>query len=291
MTNTIISTDRTPRHKLTAEQIEKECPERLRQIAKEIEERLSKADKQTKQAQNHMIAVQQLLAEAKGLCDGGGFKKFRELFCPQLGKSQAYALLAISAGKKTLAEHRANERDRKQRTREKQKAAANSGTVPENSYSAPESQEAPTRTRANEAPAANSGTVPEKSAPEEVPTIACEVEATSVALEQTREHTEPRAAVNPRDELLYNFSTILAPLIRITKNQKAARFAKTRIPADDLARLGKLLTEVATLKKTGASKSTERVISCGNATVSPEQSAHDMKAKFAAIEEQVDVAA
>ena len=118
--------------RLTAEQIEQDCPDRLRQIAKEIEERLSKADKQAKQAEDHFIAVDRLLVEAKSFCDTGGFEKFRELFCPQLGKSQAYKLLSIAAGKKTFAENRAEERDRKRRTRANQKAAAaNSGTVPE----------------------------------------------------------------------------------------------------------------------------------------------------------------
>jgi hypothetical protein len=48
---------------------------------------------------------------------------------------------------------------------------------------------------------------------------------------------------------------------------------------------------VATLKKAGASKPTETMISCGNATVSPEQSAENMKAKFATLEDQVDLAA
>jgi hypothetical protein len=70
----------------------------LRQIAQEIEVRLSKADKRAQQAQDHLITVDELLSEAKNLCDDGGFKKFRELFCPQLGKSQAYALLAIAGG-------------------------------------------------------------------------------------------------------------------------------------------------------------------------------------------------
>lgn len=129
----------TTKHKLTAAQVEGDCPARLQQIGKEIKERLAKADKQTEVAQNHLIAIEKLLIEAKELCDGGGFNKFRELFCPQLGKSQAYALLAVAAQKKTLAEHRTEERERKQRTRAKQKAAAaNSGTVPETA--APEAE-------------------------------------------------------------------------------------------------------------------------------------------------------
>ena len=113
---------------------EKDCPARLQQIGREIAERLKRAEKQAKLAADHVIAVDKLLAEAKELCDGGGFKKFRELFCPQLGKSQAYVLLAIAAGKKTLAEHRTEERERKQKSRANQKTvAANSGTVPEKS--------------------------------------------------------------------------------------------------------------------------------------------------------------
>src|SRR5271170_150886 len=124
MTNLTEAPDHRTEHKLTAAQVEVDCPARLKQIGQEIAARLAKADKQTELAQNHLIAIDRLLAEAKELCDGGGFKKFRELFCPQLGKSQAYALLAIAAGKKTLAEHRTKERERKQRTRANQKAAA-----------------------------------------------------------------------------------------------------------------------------------------------------------------------
>jgi phage-related tail protein len=91
--------------------------------------------------------------------------------------------------------------------------------------------------------------------------------------------------------LLFNFSSAVAEVVRITKNQVGKRFVNTSVPADDLARLGKLLTELAKLKKTGASKPTETVVSCGNATVSAEQSAENMKAKFVALEEQVDLAA
>jgi uncharacterized Zn finger protein (UPF0148 family) len=138
MSDTATSTDTTSTGitgtgvtKLTAAQIEKGCPARLQAIGQEITARLAKADKKTQEANDHLIAVNQLLAEAKRLCDSGGFQKFRELFCPQLGKSQAYAMLAIAAGRKTIEQHRSEERERKQKTRERQKAATNSGTVPE----------------------------------------------------------------------------------------------------------------------------------------------------------------
>jgi hypothetical protein len=110
----------TTKHKLTAAQVEKDCPARLQQIGKEIAARLAKADKQTELARNHLIAIDELLAEAKELCDGGGFNKFRELFCPQLGKSQAYALLAIAAGKKrwrNTAPRSANASEGRERTK------------------------------------------------------------------------------------------------------------------------------------------------------------------------------
>ena len=63
------------------------------------------------------------------------------------------------------------------------------------------------------------------------------------------EHTKPRSDVNPRDELVWSFSTIAAQLVPLTKNRDARRFAKTVLSVDDLARLGTLLTEIADLKK------------------------------------------
>ena len=159
----------------------------MQQIGKEITERLAKADKQTELAQNHLIAIDQLLAEAKGLCDGGGYSKFRELFCPQLGKSQAYALLAIARGKRTLAEHRAEERQRKQKTRANQKAAV-----------------------------ANSGTVPEKSGPEAggAPTEVSPADAHSIVPGQTPEAVKPRRAVAPKDEALFDFTARVCDLMQ-----------------------------------------------------------------------------
>jgi hypothetical protein len=95
---------------------------------------------------------------------------------------------------------------------------------------------------------------------------------------------EPRSAGNQRGELLHDFTSAVMGLIRTTKNREAKRFAKTAVPADDLARLGKLLTDLANLKKSGAFKPTATVISYGNVAVSPEQSAEEMKAKHAALD-------
>jgi hypothetical protein len=214
------------KRKFTAAQIEKNCPPRLRQIGKEITERLAKADKQTQLARDHLIAIEQLLKEANELCDGGGFKKFRELFCPQLGKSQAYAWLAIAAGRKTLAEHRANTRARTARSRANKKAEA-SATVADKSAPAPsERQESP---------------------PEVAP-----AHAPSIVPEQRPAAAAPRRAVTSKDEALFDFTARVLDLVRRTRGQKVGRFAKTDVKADDLAKLGKFLTDLADLKKPSA---------------------------------------
>jgi hypothetical protein len=94
---------------------------------------------------------------------------------------------------------------------------------------------------------------------------------------------EPRSAGNQRGEFLHDFSSAVVEVIRITKTRKAKHFAKTTVPADDLARLGKFLTDVANLKESVA-KPTVTVISYGNVAVPPEQSAEEMKAKHAALD-------
>ena len=218
----------TAEHKFTAKQVEEDCPVRLQQIGKEIAERLKIAEKQTTLAADHVIAVDRLLAEAKGLCDSGGFNKFRQHFCPQLGKSQAYALLAIGTGKKTLVEHRAKERERKQKTRANQKAAvANSGTVPENSDTEPEALAAPGD---------------------------AEPETNIAPEQQTPWLSKARGSVNPGDKALMGFSSVVCRLVQITRNKKAERFAKTSITADELETLGKFLITAANLKKSVAVK-------------------------------------
>jgi len=234
----------------TAEQIEKACPERLKQIGKEITERLKKADKQTELAQNHLIAVEQLLAEAKSLCDDSGFEKFRELVCPQLGKSQAYALLAIAAGKKTLAEHRIEERERKRRTRTKQKAAANSGTVPEK----PEPATAP------------------DNAPEATSSDTVGVEQ-SAQLEPLKRDLSITSAPNRE---LEEFNNHVTRLMQMIKGAEPRWFIKAPIKADDLAKLSAFFSGIAMLK----SKSTPHFVPQG----SPEIPLEDRKTQHEALE-------
>jgi hypothetical protein len=65
-------------------------------------------------------------------------------------------------------------------------------------------------------------------------------------------------------------------LIRRTAKKKPERFAATSVPADDLVRLGQFFTELAKLRKPPTAAAD------GTGTISPEQSAEDMKTRFAA---------
>jgi hypothetical protein len=189
--------------KVTAAQIVTDCPDQLQRIGHEITERLAKVDKQAQQANDHLIAVNQLLAEAKKLCDGGGFKQFREQFCPQLGKSQAYAMLAIAAGKKTFIGHRTEERERKQRTRANQKAV----------------------------PAANSGTVPENSEPKESSNAAAPPATTPKPLAKLKTATAARGTASKE------FTDHGARLLQTIKGAKPRHFIDTGLNPDELPRL------------------------------------------------------
>ena len=110
----------TTEHKFTAAQVEKIARFVCNRLAMRLQNGSQKRISKRSYANDHLIAIDQLLAEAKELCDGGGFNKFRELFCPQLGKSQAYALLAIAAGKKrwrNTAPRSANASEGRERTK------------------------------------------------------------------------------------------------------------------------------------------------------------------------------
>jgi hypothetical protein len=196
--------------KFTALQIQTECPTRLQQIGQEIKERLEKARKYHQDAEDHLIAVNQRITEAKLLCDTGGFKKFREMFCPQLSKSQAYVLHAIGSGRKTLAQHRTEQRDRQRKSRAKCKSP------PDNSVTVTEKPEAPKNPKLQ-----TGGDKPRKG----------------------------ESAIPSGDETLSRFSGLVLELVRVTDKKRAERFDRTSVSANDLRKLGKLLTNVADLKE------------------------------------------
>ena len=126
--------------KFTAEIVEGACPVLLRDLGKQITAHLERAQKYAEKAEQHRIAAAQLLVQAKGLCDVGGFTAFHEKLCPDLGRSRTYELLAIATDKKSIEDTRASTRERVARHRAKKTESVTSPAVtnctPINSFSA-----------------------------------------------------------------------------------------------------------------------------------------------------------
>ena len=119
---------RTTEHKLTAGQVEGDCPAILQELGKRIAVHLEKARKCEEKAEQHYTTAAQHLAEAKEACDDGGFEAFQEKYFPALGRTRVYELLSIATNKKSIEQVRADTRARTARSRAKKKAEA-SATV------------------------------------------------------------------------------------------------------------------------------------------------------------------
>ena len=277
--------------KFTAEQIQTDCPARLQKIAREIAEHFQEVSERAKGLDTNVIAINNLYAEAQELCDVGGYAKFRELFCPQLGKSQAYVRLAIAAGKTTLVEHLTEQRERKQRSRAKQRAAtAHSVTVPEKS----KPQEAPIEGGAVEAEAANSGTVPENSDPEAeaptAPTADGMPETTNIASKRMPERPNPEGS-RAAAECMRVFTGCVMELHRVTNKKLPAHFSETTISIKTIAQLRDLFAGlVAELENVSAaelaptralpegSPISTKMSACGGTTTAAPEMGADMAA-------------
>lgn len=259
MTDLITSADHPNEHGLTAAQVEQNCPVKLQDLGKKVNAHLTKAAQCEDKAEQHRVSAGQLLVEAKKACDDGGFRKFRELFCPQLGQSRVYELLAIATNKKSIEDIKAGTRERV------------------------------AKHRANKA---NSVTVTEKpnsiSQAEGTPTEGGNVEVASLVPEQTPEPAEPRGSVQTKDDALFGFTAHVRELIRRTTKRRVGRFAATAVAADDLAKLGKFLIDLADYKNSGALPDGGRAI---RGPVSAEQSTEDMNAKREVLEGADDLAA
>ncbi len=111
---------------LTAAQIAKgkNLPPRLVSIGREVEAKVSKYRTYEAKASDMAVSIRQLLAEAATYCDKGGFNAFRKKFCPSLGRSRAYELLAIASGKKSADEAKAVKAARQAKHIARLKAAA-----------------------------------------------------------------------------------------------------------------------------------------------------------------------
>jgi hypothetical protein len=107
---------------ITADQITKNCPAKLIELGQRVAAHLEKATRCDQKANDHRISAGRLLAEAKKLCDEGGFAAFHERFCPNLGKSRTYELLSIASGKKSAEQIRADNAERNRKHRADKKA-------------------------------------------------------------------------------------------------------------------------------------------------------------------------
>src|SRR5947208_2236634 len=182
--------------KFTAAQIEENCPVMLQDLGKRIAVDSEKAQKCEDKADQHYTAVAQLLATAHGACEEGGFNAFREMFFPNLGKSRVHELLAIGTNKKSFEQVKASTRARV------------------------------AKHRANRAAAPASVTVTDKPEPgvQAAPKEHGEIEASSVASEQTREPAKPRSPVTPGDEAMRAFTEQVMELDRRTAKRPPERF-------------------------------------------------------------------
>jgi hypothetical protein len=238
--------------KFTAAQVNEDCPLRLQQIGKEIAERLTKVDKQITLADNHAIAINKLIEEAKELCDASGFEVLQEQFFPDLGRTRIYELLAIATNKKSVEEIRASTRKRV------------------------------AKSRANKAAA--SATVADKTEPQ-TKEASPEVEGGLITgpLAETTGSAKSRSGVNPRDFTEVNFTKYVMELDKITHKKRSDRFAKTAVPADILDRLGKYLTKLSELTRVGAAHPMW-AISQPCSSGSPQRSAGDTDVKKGELE-------
>jgi hypothetical protein len=97
---------------VSAEQVKKDCPAKLCELGRRISVHLESAAQYEAAAKDHRISAGRLLAQAKAACTEGGFDVFHERFCPALGRTRTYELLAIASGEKSNEQVRAETRKR-----------------------------------------------------------------------------------------------------------------------------------------------------------------------------------
>lgn len=101
------------------ENLGKDVAARLKKVREYEAAAREKAGVELQKADDHRISITQTLANVKAQCSGVGFKAFREKYCPDLGRSRVYELLAIGSGKKTVEETRVETRKRTAKSRAK----------------------------------------------------------------------------------------------------------------------------------------------------------------------------
>jgi hypothetical protein len=166
-----------------------------------------KAGVELNKADEHWNSITQLLAEAKAKCDAGGFKAFKEKYCPNLSRSRIYELLAIGSGKKTVEESRTKNAEANKKYRAKKKSEPVHHVMDE-----PEVAETQTLLGNGEVIAPSSG---------------------------------KRKSMNTNDIALREFDAHLLRLCQMTAKAKATRFVGTALTTEQLNKLAVFLQAVA----------------------------------------------
>jgi hypothetical protein len=229
----------TTENRITAEQVDQNCPGQLQRLAKLISVHLEKADKYEEKRDQNRTTAGQYLAEAEKACDEGGFTAFREKFLPDLGRTRAYELLQIAKGTKSEEEIKAGNRERVARHRANKAASV---TVTDTAEAAATPQNGREIERNTAHPGSGAPT--------------------------------PRGSLNTGDDPVSRFTPHVMELARLAKDRKPSYFVKTGVHANDLARVGKFLMELADLKSS-------QTLAAGPG-ISPEQADEGMKAQSAA---------
>jgi hypothetical protein len=113
--------------------------DRLKDIGREIKARVGKLDQLGGKTVDMIDSIDHLLAAAEKLCDPAGFtfEAFKKTYCPELGQSRTYELLAIRDGRKTLEEIHAETRKRVAKYREAAKDVTEKDSVTRQPFSSP----------------------------------------------------------------------------------------------------------------------------------------------------------
>jgi len=189
---------------------------RLIAIGKEIEARAAKADGYHVRATDMVDSIKTLLVEAKGYCaNAGGFNAFRKKHCPSLGRSRAYEILSIAAGRKTAAQVNAAKVVRQTRYVARLKAAA--GAM--RRAGRPEDRSSVSHTGSSPRPS---------------------IDGLASPLRPSRDGSNA----------LPEFTKRVLELVLMTATAEPKAFNSAKLETDDLRKLADFLIDVADLRKT-----------------------------------------
>jgi hypothetical protein len=109
--------------KITAAQVKEDCPKQLLDLGEQAAAHLTEAYAHKEEYEQRLAKAKEIIGQVRQLCDDDGFTAFYEIFhetfCPNVGRSRTYELLAIATGKTSIEAARAETRERVARHRAK----------------------------------------------------------------------------------------------------------------------------------------------------------------------------